>query len=235
MRLNRFMAMCGVASRRACDEIIESGRVRVNAVVVKKLGTQVDPQNDFVVVDGRAIRIKGEFVYYMINKPCGYITSVSDPQGRKTVLNLVPETGKRLFPIGRLDYNTSGLLLITNDGDLAQKLTHPSFEFGKTYVAEVLGNVGEKELAKLRTGIDIGGFVTSNAKAKVVSSSAGKSVVELTIHEGKNRQVRRMFEALNKKVVSLKRISIGKLTLGKLGLGECRELTQDEVRYLKEM
>lgn len=235
MRLNKFMATCGVASRRSCDEIIEEGRVRVNAVVVKKLGGQVDPDKDLVAVDGKAIRIKGSFEYYMLYKPCGYITSVSDPQGRKTVLDLLPNTGKRLFPIGRLDYNTSGLLLVSNDGDLTQKLTHPSFEFGKTYVAVVSGDITENDLVKLRTGVDIGGFTTSNATASVLRKFDGKSEVKLTIHEGKNRQVRRMFEALGKKVKSLKRISIGKLTLGNLQTGQCRKLTEEEIKYLKEM
>ena len=235
MRLNKYMASCGVASRRACDEIILEGRVRVNAVVVKKLGAQVDENKDIVAVDGKAIRIKGPFKYFMLNKPKGYITTVSDPQGRKTVMELLPEMEARLFPIGRLDYNTSGLLLFSNDGDLAQKLTHPSFEFGKTYIAVVEGDVNEPELEKLRKGIDIGGFVTSNAQASVLKKFDGQSEVKLTIHEGKNRQVRRMFEALNMKVKSLKRIAIGKLSLGSLPEGECRELTEEEVKYLKEM
>ena len=235
MRLNKYMASCGVASRRACDEIILEGRVRVNAVVVKKLGAQVDENKDIVAVDGKAIRIKGPFKYFMLNKPKGYITTVSDPQGRKTVMELLPDMEARLVPIGRLDYNTSGLLLFSNDGDLAQKLTHPSFEFGKTYIAVVEGDVNEPELEKLRKGIDIGGFVTSNAQASVLKKFDGLSEVKLTIHEGKNRQVRRMFEALNMKVKSLKRIAIGKLSLGSLPEGECRELTEEEVKYLKEM
>ncbi len=235
MRLNRFMAMAGVASRRACDEIISAGRVRVNAVVIKKLGVDVDPEKDIVAVDGKAVRIKGDFEYYMLYKPCGYVTTLSDPQGRKTVMELVKNSEKRLFPIGRLDYNTSGLLLISNDGDLAQKLTHPSFEFGKTYIAVVSGSISDSDLVKLRTGVDIGGFITSNAQARVTRRFDNKTEVELVIHEGKNRQVRRMFEALGKKVKSLKRISIGKLTLGNLKEGECRKLTPDEIKYLKEM
>jgi len=233
MRLNKFMAMCGVASRRACDEIIESGRVRVNAVVVKKLGVQVEPSKDIVAVDGKAIRIKGEFEYIMLYKPTGYITTASDPQGRKTVFDLLPKNGQRLFPIGRLDCNTSGLLLLTNDGDLAQKLTHPSFEFGKTYVAVVKGDINETELAKLRTGVDIGGFTTSNAQANVLKKYDGQSEVELTIHEGKNRQVRRMFEALDMKVKSLKRITVGKLNLDGLKEGQHRPLNEEEIKYLK--
>jgi len=235
MRLNKFMATCGVASRRACDDIIESGRVRINAVVVKKMGIQVDPSSDIVAVDGKAIRMKGYFDYIMLYKPTGYITTASDPQGRRTVLDLLPKTDKRLFPIGRLDYNTSGLLLLTNDGDLAQKLTHPSFEFGKTYVAIVEGDINEPELVKLRTGVDIGGFITSNAQAIVLKKYDSQSEVQLTIHEGKNRQVRRMFEALNMKVKSLKRIAVGKLNLDGLKEGQHRTLTEKEVKYLKDI
>ncbi len=235
MRLNKFMAACGVASRRHCDEIIESGRVRVNAVVVKKLGTKIDPKLDIVAIDGKPIRLKGDFEYIMLHKPTGYITTVSDPQGRKTVLDLLPISNNRLYPIGRLDCNTSGLLLITNDGDLAQKLMHPSFELGKTYVALVSGEISEAEFQKLRKGLDIGGFVTSPAEAKLLWSEKGRSEVQLTIHEGKNRQVRRMFEALDKKVKELKRIAIGTLFLGKLQEGQWRDLTDDERHYLKNV
>lgn len=235
MRLNKFMADCGVAARRHCDEIIEAGRVRVNAVVIKKLGTKVDPKLDIITVDGKPIRLKGIFQYIMLHKPIGYITTVSDPQGRKTVVDLLPMSNTRLYPIGRLDYNTSGLLLITNDGDLAQKLTHPSFEMGKTYVALVAGNIGEAELSKLRAGVDIDGFVTSPAEAKLLWSEKGKSEVQLTIHEGKNRQVRRMFEALGTKVKALKRVAIGTLKLGNLREGQWRDLTDDERHYLKDV
>ena len=141
MRLNKFMSSCGVASRRRCDEIISEGRVRVNAVVVKKMGIKINPETDIVAVDGRPIRLKGDLVYYMMNKPVGYITSVKDPQGRKTVMELLPAINKRVYPVGRLDYNTSGLLLFTNDGEITQKLMHPSFEFGKTYMVVIKGDI----------------------------------------------------------------------------------------------
>lgn len=235
MRLNKFMAACGVASRRKCDEIILSGRVRINAKVVKKLGVQVDVDKDLVTVDDGAIRIKGDCEYYILNKPTGYVTTVSDPQGRKTVMDLIPESRKRLYPIGRLDYNTSGLLLVTNDGDLTQKLTHPSFELGKTYVAKIAGEVNLMEIAKLRAGVDIGGFVTSKAEVSLLSSNKKESRVKLTIHEGKNRQVRKMFKAIGKTVVELERIAIGKLNLSGLRVGECRPLTEKEIEYLKEV
>ncbi len=235
MRLNKFMASCGVASRRKCDEIILEGRVKINAKVVKKLGVQVDPKNDLVTIDDGAIRIRGYYEYYLLNKPVGYVTTVSDPQGRKTVMDLIPESRKRLYPIGRLDYNTSGLLLITNDGDLTQKLTHPSFELGKTYVAKVAGEVNLMDIARLRAGVDIGGFVTSKAEANLISANKNESRVKITIHEGKNRQVRRMFKAIGKNVLSLERIAIGKLNLAGLKVGECRPLTDKEVGYLKEV
>ena len=235
MRLNKFMASCGVASRRKCDEIILEGRVKINAKVVKKLGVQVDPAKDLVTIDDGAIRIKGEYEYYLLNKPTGYVTTVSDPQGRKTVMDLIPESKKRLYPIGRLDYNTSGLLLVTNDGELTQKLTHPSFELGKTYVAKVDGEVNLIDIARLRGGVDIGGFVTSKAEVNLISANSKESRVKLTIHEGKNRQVRKMFKAIGKNVKELERIAIGKLNLAGLKVGECRPLTEKEVKYLKEV
>lgn len=229
------MASCGVASRRKCDEIILEGRVKINAKVVKKLGVQVDPMKDLVTIDDGAIRIKGDFEYYLLNKPTGYVTTVSDPQGRKTVMDLIPESRKRLYPIGRLDYNTSGLLLVTNDGDLTQKLTHPSFELGKTYVAKVAGEVLAKDVEKLRSGVDIGGFVTSKAEVNLLSSNQKESRVKITIHEGKNRQVRRMFKAIGKEVLELERVAIGKINLSGLKTGECRPLTEKEISYLQEV
>lgn len=235
MRLNKFMASCGVASRRKCDEIILEGRVKINAKVVKKLGVQVDPKNDLVTIDDGAIRIKGEYEYYILNKPTGYVTTVKDPQGRKTVMDLIPESRKRLYPIGRLDYNTSGLLLVTNDGDLTQKLTHPSFELGKTYLAKVRGEVNLLDIAKLRAGVDIGGFITSKAEVNLISSNENESKVKLTIHEGKNRQVRKMFNAIGKEVLELERIAIGKLDLSGIKVGECRPLSEKEIKYLKEV
>ena len=235
MRLNKFMASCGVASRRKCDEIIESGRVKINAKKVKKLGTQVDVKNDLVTVDDRAIRIRGDFEYYILYKPVGYVTTVSDPQHRKTVMELIPDSRKRLYPIGRLDYNTSGLLLVTNDGDLTQKLTHPSFELGKTYLATVEGEVTLADITKLKNGVDIGGFITSKAQVNLIRSNKNESKVKLTIHEGKNRQVRRMFLSIGKKVTALERIAVGKLTLSGLGVGECRPLFENEIEYLKEL
>ncbi len=235
MRLNKFMSSCGVASRRRCDEIISEGRVRVNAVVVKKMGIKINPETDIVAVDGRPIRLKGDLVYYMMNKPVGYITSVKDPQGRKTVMELLPAINKRVYPVGRLDYNTSGLLLFTNDGEITQKLMHPSFEFGKTYMVVIKGDITEQELQKLRDGVDIGDFVTSKAEVKKISNLNNQSSIQITIHEGKNRQVRRMFKAINKSIVELSRIALGKLTLKGLKVGEVRELSEEEINYLNSL
>ena len=233
MRINKFMASCGVASRRKCDELIESGHVKINANVCKKLGVQIDPEVDLVTVDDRPIRLATKYVYYMLNKPCNVVTTMSDPNGRPTVMNYVPHGKIRVFPVGRLDFNTSGLLLLTNDGDVTQKLIHPSFEFGKTYIVEINGKLDDQSLKKLRNGVDIGGFVTSKAQVDILEVKEKTSTIKIVIHEGKNRQVRRMFDAVGFHVRKLQRIAIGKLELGDLPLGEFRELTKDEIAYIK--
>lgn len=234
MRLNKFMAACGVASRRKCDEIIAEKRVKINGNTVTKLGVDVG-KLDTVTLDDKPIFVDENFVYLMLNKPVGFITSVSDPQGRKTVMQLLPKLESRVFPVGRLDYDTSGLLLFTNDGDLAQKLMHPKNEFGKTYIATVNGCVTKSDLQKLRNGVDIGNFVTSRASAEILNCQKGKTEVKLTIHEGKNRQVRRMFESLGKKVEKLQRVFLGKLGLYGLPVGKVRKLTKDEINYLQNL
>ena len=230
VRLNKFLAAASVASRRGGDQLIADGKVKINGAVAV-LGSVVEP-SDVVTVNGKQVKASEEKVYLMLNKPAGYITTVSDDRGRPTVMQLLPDTEVRVFPVGRLDYDTQGLLLFTNDGDLAQKLMHPSKEFVKTYVATVAGVVTQKELAELESGVDIGGFVTSKAKAKVLSSDARKTKVELKIHEGKNRQVRRMFEAVGHTVAALERVALGKLSLGGLKVGAWRYLSKDEINYL---
>ncbi len=235
MRLNKFMALAGVDSRRKCDEIIAEGRVRVNARVVKKLGTQVDENRDLVTVDNKPIRLKGEYIYLMLNKPVGTVTTVIDPQHRRTVMDCLPKLNKRVYPVGRLDYNTSGLLLFTNDGDTAQKLIHPKYEFEKTYTAVINGSLTDEQISMLRNGVDIGDFITSPARVELVGSSHGQSTFQVTIHEGKNRQVRRMFESVGSKVEVLKRIAYGKLKLGDLPVGHTRPLTEDEIKYITSL
>ena len=232
MRLNKFMALAGIASRRNCDEIIKQGRVRVNARLVKKLGTQIDPNKDLVSVDNKPIRIKNEFVYYMLNKPLGVVTTVKDPLGRRTVLDCVPKTKKRIYPIGRLDYHTTGLILLTNDGNLAQKLIHPSFEFDKVYLATINGSLTDKQVQMLRDGVDIGECVTRPAVVEIEKQQIGQTTYKIIIHEGKNRQIRRMFEAVGSKVIQLKRIAIGEIKLGDLPIGHFRDLTDEEINYI---
>ena len=226
------MATAGVASRRKCDEIIAAGRVRVNAKVIKKLGTLVDPQKDLVSVDNKPIRLKNDFVYLMLNKPTGVVTTVRDPYGRPTVLKFVQNQKKRIWPVGRLDYNSSGLLLLTNDGDTAQKLIHPSFALDKVYMVSVQRKLNEAQIDALRRGVDIGGFVTSPAKVNFVHSANGCYVYRIIIHEGKNRQIRRMLDAVGSNVCALSRVAIGELQLGNLEPGKCRALTEDEVNYI---
>lgn len=234
MRLNKYIADAGICSRRKADELIANGNVKVNKAVVKEMGFQVD-DNDEVVVNGTKIETKGKKVYVAVNKPKGYITSMDDDKDRLTVAELVGDIPERLFPVGRLDYNTTGLLIMTNDGQLTYTLTHPKHEVYKTYVAKVAGVISDKRIAMLRRGVDIGGFVTSPAKVKVLKQMPRYAVVEISIKEGKNRQVRKMFAAVGNKVQELERTAIGDIRLGRLMSGHYRKLTQEEIEYLKSL
>lgn len=233
MRLNRYIASAGIASRRKADQLIEAGQVRVNGALIDVLGYDVQP-GDKVEVAGRLIEPSKSHVYIMLNKPKGYITSTADEKDRPTVMSLVEDTGERLFPIGRLDYNTQGMLLLTNDGDLAYHLTHPKHQIPKTYRVRVNGVLSPERIARLRKGVDIGGFVTSPAQVEVVKQLERSAVVEITIHEGKNRQVRKMFAAVGNKVIELERVAIGQLKLGRLKPGHYRNLTAREIDWLKQ-
>lgn len=233
MRINKYIASAGVTSRRKADELIEAGKVKVNGKVLENPGYQVE-DSDIVEVDGVAIKPASKLVYYLLNKPCGFVTSTADKEGRRVVTELVPDE-IRVFPVGRLDYNTSGLLILTNDGELANKLMHPSGEFDKTYLVRCTGIVTRAEASRLAKGVDIGGFVTSPAEVKLIRHDKNSTVAEITIHEGKNRQVRRMFEALGHEVTELQRIRLGNLTIGKLALGQCRKLGPAEIEYLKRL
>ena len=233
MRINKYIASAGVTSRRKADELIEAGKVKVNGNVLENPGYQVE-DSDLVEVDGVAIKPASKLVYYLLNKPCGFVTSTADKEGRRVVTELVPDE-IRVFPVGRLDYNTSGLLILTNDGELANKLMHPSGEFDKTYLVRCTGIVTRAEASRLAKGVDIGGFVTSPAEVKLIRHDKNSTVAEITIHEGKNRQVRRMFEALGHEVTELQRIRLGNLTIGKLALGQCRKLGPAEIEYLKRL
>ena len=232
MRINKFLAEKGVASRRHADEMIAAGRVRINGVVAT-LGANVE-ETDEVLVDGVLLsREEKKEEYYIMNKPKGVICTVSDDRGRKTVMDLLPDSVGRVFPIGRLDYETEGLLLLTNDGDLAFRLTHPTSEIPKTYLVRIEGTMTEKDLNPIRSGVELDGVLTKKCKAHIVETDKAYTKVHITITEGRNRQVRRMFEAIGRSVAFLKRVSIGRLKLTGLDRGEVRPLTEQEIIYLK--
>ena len=232
MRINKFLAEKGIASRRHADEMISAGRVKINGTIAT-LGTNVE-ETDEVLVDDQAVsRQEKEEKFYIMNKPKGVICTVSDDRGRKTVVDLLPENAGRVFPVGRLDYETEGLLILTNDGDTAYHLTHPMNEVPKTYMAKIEGTMTEKDLNRIRSGIELDGVMTKKCKAHIVETNKAYTKVHVTITEGKNRQVRRMFEAIGRNVQFLKRISIGKLKLTGLDRGQVRALTEEEILYLK--
>ncbi len=231
MRINKYLAECGVASRRNCDKMIEDGLIKVNGKVCT-LGQEVSDK-DTITVNGKTIVHHVKKEYYILNKPKGYVCTVSDDKERKTVMELLPKSAGRVFPIGRLDYDTEGLLLLTNDGDLTLRLTHPRNEIPKTYMAKIEGGIEENELDKIRAGVDIDGKRTKKCSAHIIETDKKFAKVVLTITEGRNRQVRKMFEAIGKNVAFLKRIKIGDLTLRGLDRGSCRRLTDSEVEYLK--
>lgn len=232
MRLNRFLASCGIASRRGCDKLIEEGKVTVNGKVAA-LGTDV--------ADGDEIKVNGECVsvqrneYYILNKPKGYLCTVSDDKGRKTVLDLLPRDVGRIYPVGRLDYDSEGLLILTTDGNLAQHLTHPSNEVPKTYLVKIEGTANETTLNPIRSGVEIDGYVTQKCKAHIVETNKEYTKIHITVTEGKNREIRKMFEAIGKQVVLLKRIKLGELTLRGLDRGAYRKLSKEEVAYLMSL
>jgi 23S rRNA pseudouridine2605 synthase len=226
-RLQKVLAQAGLGSRRACEELIAEGRVRVNGDVAT-LGTRADPETDAIEVDGALIGVRQGLVHYLLNKPPGVVTTASDPQGRRTVVDLVPPE-PRVYPVGRLDADTEGLLLLTNDGDLAHRLTHPSFGVEKEYLAEVEGQPSRGAIRRLREGVGLDDGPTAPAKVSLV----GEHTLRMTIHEGRNRQVRRMCEAVGHPVRRLVRVRIGPLSDRRLGPGGWRPLTQGELRALE--
>lgn len=234
MRINKYIADAGICSRRKADELISNGNVKINGLTVKELGVDV-AEGDVVEVNGSVIEAGRRKVYVAVNKPAGVITSMDDDRERETVADIVADIPERLFPVGRLDYNTTGLLIMTNDGQLTYTLTHPKHEVYKTYVAKVEGVLSGARAAKLRRGVDIGGFVTSPARVKVLKQMPRYAVVEISIREGKNRQVRKMFAAVGNKVRELKRTQIGEIRLGRLKEGHYRKLTREETEYLKSL
>jgi 23S rRNA pseudouridine2605 synthase len=229
-RLQKILARAGVGSRRACDELIGAGRVTVDGVTAEP-GTRVDPDRQRVAGAGGPVATGTASVYYLLNKPAGVVTTASDPQGRATVVELVPGE-PRVFPVGRLDIDTEGLLVLTNDGELAQLLSHPSHGVEKTYLAEVVGEPSRDALRRLRQGVTLDDGVTAPARARVVARRGEHRALEVTIHEGRNRQVRRMCEAVGHPVVRLVRTRIGPLHDERLAPGEWRRLEPREVQAL---
>ncbi len=233
MRLQKFIAECGIASRRNAEKIIESGRVTVNGDLVDYMGFVLDPEKDIVEIDGRVIEPENKKYYIVLNKPKNYVTTVSDDLGRPTVMQLVSDINARIYPVGRLDFDTTGLLIMTNDGEFANILTHPRHVVNKTYIARIDKPLDEIQLDRLRNGIDLDGVMTSPAKAENIKRPQKGFEVKITIHEGKNRQVRRMLDAVGANVMSLKRISVGSLTLGNLPEGKWRKLSDAEINKLR--
>lgn len=233
MRLQKYIAHCGIASRRKAEEIIKLGKVKVNGEVIKDMGVVVDPDSDEVFVDNRLIQLENNKVYIMLNKPEGYVTTLSDEFDRPTVVDLVKNISERIYPVGRLDYDTSGLLIMTNDGELAYRLTHPKHEVEKTYIAKVKGIPNNKEVNMFKRGVDIGGYVTAPANIQILKKERGSSTIQVIIHEGKNRQIRKMFDAINHPVIKLQRIAVGEIHIDNVLKGKWRFLTDSEIKYLK--
>lgn len=231
-RLQKYLAECGIASRRKCEEYIASGLVKVNGEIITEMGTKIDPLVDKVEFRNMKIEIKPEKkVYLMLNKPVGYVTTVKDEKGRSTVMDLLKGVEEKVVPVGRLDMYTSGLLLFSNDGEFINKITHPSHETTKTYIIKTKGVPTEKDLEKLRKGIQIEDYITSPAKVEMLlkDNQNGVSRLKIEIHEGRNRQVRKMVEAIGLSTISLKRESVGNLSCEGLNKGEWRYLTTEEV------
>jgi len=235
IRLQKYLALCGVASRRACEEIMLAGRVTVNGSVADQLGIKVT-DSDEVKVDGKVVRQSTKKIYIMVNKPVGVVTTMDDKHGRPTVANLYEnEIRERIYPVGRLDMDSEGLLIMTNDGELTYALTHPRHIVDKTYHVTINGHISDRDLQKLRKGVVIDGRKTAEASVNEIGGDANTTVLEFIIHEGRNRQIRKMLESVGKKVLVLRRVKIGNLTLGHIPEGRWRYLSPAEVKYLKSL
>ena len=234
MRINKFLAEQGIASRRGCDELVAEGRVKINGKTAKA-GDDVSA-SDSVELDGKTLSHKVKYEYYLLNKPKGCVCTVSDEKDRKTVMDFLPTGAGRVFPVGRLDYDTEGMLILTNDGDLAYRLTAPKNEIPKTYLVRIEGTVTDQQLNRLRAGVEIErGIVTKKCKINVTETNKAYTKLQVVLTEGKNREIRKMFEAVGKNVNFLKRIKIGELTLTGLDRGTVRKLSQEEVFYLQNL
>jgi 23S rRNA pseudouridine2605 synthase len=234
-RLQKVLAHAGVASRRSCEELILAGKVKVDGKLITDLGIKVDPEKSVIEVTGKPIPGKEQLIYILLYKPAGFLSTVHDPQKRRTVMDLIHGVRQRVYPVGRLDYDTSGFILLTNDGELANDLIHPSREVEKTYRALVKGIPTGKCLGELAKGIMLEDGKTAPAQVKVKKIINGNALVDITIHEGRNRQVRRMFQRVGNPVIRLKRIAFGPLKIGRMKPGEWRYLTDREVEILKRL
>ncbi len=232
MRLNKYLAASGVASRRESDKLINEGKVTVNGKIAS-LGIDVN-EDDKIFINGLQVTPKKN-EYYILNKPKGYICSVSDEKGRKTVIDLLPVNVGRIYPVGRLDYDSEGLLILTTDGELAQHLTHPSNSVPKTYLVKIEGTINETALNPIRSGIEIDGYITKKCKAHIVETNKEYTKIHITLTEGKNREIRKMFSAIGREVMLLKRIKIGELSLRGLDRGSYRKLNKQEIAYLMNL
>lgn len=235
-RLQKFLANSGIASRRKCEEFINQGRVKVNGNVITELGTKVNPETDLIEFDNKRVQSCEKKIYILLNKPIGYVTTVNDQFKRETVLDLV-KVNEKIVPVGRLDMYTSGALILTNDGDFIYKVTHPKYEVEKTYTVTVKGIVNDEDVNKLTNGVKIDDYVSGKAKVKILKTNEEKnfSRIQITIHEGKNREVRKMCEAIGKKVLALHRRKIGNLDVKNIELGKWRYLNKREVNTLLEI
>ena len=235
-RLQKYLANNGIAARRKCEEYILDGRVKVNGKIVTELGTKINPEKDIIEFDGNAVEKVEKHVYILLNKPIGYVTTVKDQFDRPTVLDLV-NIKEKVLPVGRLDMYTSGALLLTNDGDFINKITHPKNEVEKTYTATVKGIVNQEDVQRLENGVEIDDYISGKAKVKILKTDEEKKLsrLQITIHEGKNREVRKMCEAIGKKVLALHRRKIENLDVKKLKIGQWRYLTDSEVKELLKL
>ena len=233
VRLQKYMASCGLASRRKCEEYILQGKVKVNGKTVTELGTKIIPNKDKVEFEGKEIKSEEKNIYILLNKPIGYVTTAKDQFGRDSVLDLV-KIKERIVPVGRLDMYTSGALILSNDGDFVYKVTHPKHEITKTYTVTLKGIITKEEVEKIQKGVDIGDYITKPAKVKILKTDTERNIsrLEIIIHEGKNRQVRRMCEAVGRKVLALHRTKIGEISVKEIPLGKWRKLDQKEIKKL---
>ena len=232
IRLQKYLAQCGVASRRKAEEFIKQGRVRVDGVIVTAMGTRIVPGKQIISLDGKEVKDTTKPIYILLNKPKGYVTTLSDPQGRPIVTSLIKDIQARLFPVGRLDLDTEGALLLTNDGELAQRIQHPKFEVNKSYEARVSGVPPQKKIVQLERGILLDGKMTSPARIRVKKKTKSSCLITITIHEGRKRQVRKMFQAIGHPVFHLKRMSYGQLQLGKLPIGSYKKLNRSDIKKI---